>query len=143
LRPAPPPPAPAFPPVTGPVRLEIGSATSKGLVRERNEDSLLVQHLVWSNLDERHELALVVVADGMGGYSGGERASGLVVRALGAALAPLLASALAGQGPPAMPLDALDAALRDANQAVYREAQADPAYRGMGATVAAALIWNG
>jgi protein phosphatase len=142
--PTPPPAPPPFPPVTGPLRLEIGSATSKGRVRERNEDSLLVQHLVWTNLDDRHELALLVVADGMGGYSGGELASGLVVRTVGVVLTPLLASAMSGQmgGPAALSSDTLDFALREANTIVYNQAQTDPAYRGMGATAAAALIWN-
>src|SRR5262249_8806316 len=46
-------------------RLEVGAATSTGRVRTRNEDSYLTQHLTLSNLDQRRELALLVVADGM------------------------------------------------------------------------------
>src|SRR5262252_4974338 len=49
-------------------RLEIASATTRGLIRGRNEDSFLVQQMSWSNRDQRHEIALVVVPDGMGGY---------------------------------------------------------------------------
>src|SRR5208282_4167459 len=56
-------------------RLDIHAATSPGCVRERNEDSFLVQQLSWSNLEERHDLAVVVVADGMGGHEAGDRAS--------------------------------------------------------------------
>ncbi len=138
-------PAPPPSPNLGPLRLETGSATSPGRARERNEDSLLVQHLVWTNLDDRQELALLVVADGMGGYSAGERASELVVRTVGAALAPVLAGALSGEikGLAAVPPDVLDDALRDANRVVYEQARVDPACQGMGATVAAVLIWNG
>ncbi|MGH7222791.1 MAG: GYF domain-containing protein, partial [Gemmataceae bacterium] len=61
-------------------RLVVGSATTRGRVRDHNEDSLLVQQCTWSNGAARHEVALVVVADGMGGHAAGERASGLVVR---------------------------------------------------------------
>src|SRR5437899_108721 len=49
-------------------RLDVGAASSAGRVRKRNEDSFLVQQLAWSNLDERHDVALAVVADGMGGH---------------------------------------------------------------------------
>jgi hypothetical protein len=73
----------AVPMASSPCRLAIGSASSRGLVRERNEDSLLVQQLTWINQDQRHEVALVVVADGMGGHQSGDRASGLVIRTLG------------------------------------------------------------
>jgi protein phosphatase len=143
VRPAPavpPPPAP-----TGPLRLEIGSATSTGRLRERNEDSLLVLHLAWANLDERQELAILVVADGMGGYEGGDKASGLVVRSIGSSLSPLLASALSGQvrGPTTLLPETLDFALREANTTVYRQAQQDRGCRGMGATAAVALVWHG
>ena len=76
-------------------KLEIGSATSPGAVRAVNEDSFLVLQSSWANLDRRHEMAVVVVADGMGGHKAGERASGLAIRTMGKALAPLLAWAVA------------------------------------------------
>jgi protein phosphatase len=132
--------------VETPPRLDIGAATSAGRVRVRNEDSFLVQHLSWSTLDQRHELALLLVADGMGGHEAGDRASGLVVRAVGAATAPLLGGALSGQveGPDADSLAAaVDHALQEANRAVFRKSQSDPACKGMGAAVGLALVWNG
>jgi protein phosphatase len=130
----------------GPPRLDVGCATSTGRVRPRNEDSFLVQHVSWSNRDQRHDVALLVVADGMGGYPAGDEASGLVIRTLGSALAPLLAGVLNGQHRDATPgtlTDALAYALREANRAVWQRSQADAACKGMGATAAAVLLWNG
>jgi protein phosphatase len=125
-------------------RLEIASATTRGLVRGRNEDSFLVQQMSWSNRDERHEIALVVVPDGMGGYEAGDEASGIVIRKALAALAPLLNSAPTGKfkdATPAMLAETIDYAIQEANRAVYRKAKA-PAYKGMGATAAVLLIWD-
>jgi protein phosphatase len=112
-------------------------------VRERNEDSSLVQHLAWSNLDERHELAVLIVADGMGGHSAGDRASGLTLRVILGQLAPLLAEVVGGahREPSGAGLaDALERALRAANTALRQAGETEPDCAGMGATVAAALV---
>jgi protein phosphatase len=126
------------------LRLEIGAATSPGRVRDRNEDSFLVQHLVWSNLDDRRELAALVLADGMGGAAAGDRASGLVIRSAGAALAPLVSSALGGamRDAAAVP-DVIAAALREANRAVWSAARENAQCKGMGATGVVVVIWDG
>jgi protein phosphatase len=127
-------------------RLDIGSATSAGKVRTRNEDSFLVQHLTWCSLDDCHEIALLAVADGVGGQEAGDRASGLVVRTAGSVLAPLLGGALSGQFTDATPhalARSVDFALKEANRAVYRAGQRDPACKGMGATAVLVLIWDG
>lgn len=55
--------------VTGDVRLDVAAATHPGLRREANEDSYLAQSPVF------------LVADGMGGYEAGDRASAAVVEA--------------------------------------------------------------
>src|SRR4051794_33602150 len=52
-------PPPSSQLTAGSYRMEIGSATSSGRVRNRNEDSHLVQHLAWSNQNIHHEAALV------------------------------------------------------------------------------------
>lgn len=130
----------------GPCRLDIGSASSRGRVRDRNEDSLFVQQLSWISSDQRHEIALIVVADGMGGHAAGDRASGLVIRTMGTVLAPLLNGALNGKFKDATAPDlveTIDYAIKEANRAVYRAAHRDPACKGMGATVAALLVWDG
>lgn len=140
------PPPPALPVRrTGPVTLQIGSAITKGH-RERNEDSVLVHHLSWGFKEERHELAILVVADGLGGHAAGDRASTIVVRTIGQALAPLMASFVGGQfsqAGPTMMLESLDYALQEANRVVYRKGKGDPASAGMAATAAVLLIWNG
>lgn len=128
--------------VPGVCRLDVGSATSPGRVRSRNEDSFLVQQLNWSNLDRRHELALLVVADGLGGHEAGDRASGLLIQHLSAALAGLLGQAVAGTAAEA-PEALLADLLKEANRIILQKAQGDPACKGMGATVAAVLIWDG
>ncbi|MGH7173944.1 MAG: protein phosphatase 2C domain-containing protein, partial [Gemmataceae bacterium] len=126
-------------------RLVVGSATTRGRVRDHNEDSLLVQQCSWSNGEARHEVALVVVADGMGGHAAGERASGLVVRALGNVLTPLLMAALneSSAEATASPAEALQRGLHEANRLVRQTAQENTACKGMGSTAVALLIWDG
>jgi serine/threonine protein phosphatase PrpC len=125
------------------IRLDIGAATSPGRVRERNEDSFLVQHLVCCNLDVWHELAVLVVADGMGGAAAGDKASGLVVRVVGKELMALLTQMLDGTNKDSAGIaNAIAAALREANRAVWNTAQQDAACKGMGATAAVAVVWE-
>jgi len=133
------------PPVADLSRLDIGAATSAGCVRIRNEDCYLIQRLSWSHLDERRDMALVAVADGLGGHLAGDRASHLVIRTLASALTPLFNGALSGlaANTVAARAEALAAALKEANGAVYRQARADASCRGMAATAAAVLICDG
>ncbi len=130
------------PPLVRATRFQVGSATSVGHVRERNEDSLLVQHLGWAAQAVRHELVLAVVADGMGGHQAGDRAGALAVGCVAKALAPRLAGLVAGEE--ALPtvdglLDALDFALWEAHRTIARVAAEEPDCAGMGATAVAAL----
>lgn len=141
--PEPPEPAKSIAP---PQQFLIGSATTRGRVRDRNEDSLLVQQCTWSNLDQRHDVALIVVADGMGGHQAGDRASGLVVRAMSGALTPLLTTALSGTASPpaaAALTDTLERGLQEANRLVLQTAKDNVACKGMGSTAVALLIWDG
>jgi hypothetical protein len=96
------PVAPGAPPA---VRLDIGTATSEGRIRDRNDASFLVRHLVWSNLDECRELAMLVV--------GGDP----VIRSACASLTPLLGQALNGASTDALGFsEAIGWVLRDSNQ---------------------------
>jgi protein phosphatase len=126
--------------------LDIGTATSPGRVRQRNEDSFLVQRLRWSNLDARHELALVVVADGMGGHDAGDMASGMMIRSIGASISSLFAEALDESKTmlsAARLSDAVAASVSVANRNIYDLGQKQPSLRGMGATGAVILIVDG
>jgi protein phosphatase len=128
------------------VRLDMGAATSVGKVRDLNEDSYLLQQVSWCNQDERRDLGIAVVADGLGGHEAGERASHLVIRTLGSALAPILSGALSGLVRAETPRSlarALADALREANRAVFARANSEPSCRGMGATVATVIVWDG
>ena len=126
-------------------RLEVGDATSVGRVRKRNEDSFLVQHLAWSSVDGFQEIVLLVLADGMGGYEAGHQASRLTTQTVAATLTPVLTGALTGQfkaSAPEVLAENIDYALLEANRAVHRQAQSDPACRGMGATAEVVLVWG-
>lgn len=98
------------------MRFVAGWATDVGHARagKTNEDSYLVDD----------QLALFAVADGMGGHRGGEVASTVAIEALRAAFA---------RG------DAIDAAVRIANVAVFDRSASDPSLRGMGTTMTAVI----
>src|SRR5688572_16974246 len=90
--------------------------TDRGRRRE-NQDAVLVETLPGG-------AELVVVADGMGGHSGGEIASSHALAALRAALSTD---------------DDLAGAVRVANATVYQEANASTDFQGMGTTLVGLL----
>jgi serine/threonine protein phosphatase PrpC len=138
-------PAAAPPAAVGPARLAVGGATSRGCVRERNEDRFLVQQLAWSDGDEGHELAVLMVCDGMGGHQAGDRASSLAVRTMTGTLTPVLAGILQGpsrEAGAAVLTRHLERAFQDAHTAILRRAESDAACKGMGSTAAAAVVWD-
>ena len=99
------------------IRLKAGAATDIGRVRQVNQDSFLV-------LEDR---GLYAVADGMGGHQGGEVASQLAVEALRSTYV---------EGT----VDALAAAIEEANLRIHEEGEADPNLQGMGTTVVAVAV---
>ncbi|HEY1859437.1 MAG TPA: hypothetical protein VGG61_03740, partial [Gemmataceae bacterium] len=137
------------------VRLEIASWTTTGIVRTGNEDAFALLHTVESRQDNLEDAALVLLADGMGGYEAGEIAAALAVQALRKNLLrqPMFRS-LGGESP--FPSDfgpnadssaatfdvesckeLLKAALRDANKQVYTASRSGVGRRGMGCTAEA------
>lgn len=96
----------------------VGAASDTGRVRDHNEDSYLVDD----------QLALVAVADGMGGHQAGEVASATALEAL-------RASVSSG--------DAIRDAVAAANGAVYEKSTTDERLRGMGTTMTAATLASG
>ena len=111
-----------------PLILTSASAqTDAGLRRRQNEDSLLVA--------DRH--GLYVVADGMGGYAGGELASQLAVKVIAEAFETNQFAAEPHDDIPRRASE-LARAIQMANAAIYAEAKRDPKLEGMGTTVVAA-----
>ncbi len=99
--------------------LEACAISDPGKVRSTNQDAYRIVP----------ELGLFLLADGMGGARGGERASQLAVETVAEILAAV----------PHRDAAALLGAVEDANQRVYSEATRDPRFEGMGTTLVAAL----
>ena len=111
------------------MQLEFFSALDTGRARSNNEDAV--------RIDEN--LALAVLADGMGGYNAGEVASAMTVDCVRDDIARWLAE-------PRGPRDeneirqALIASAQHANAAVYQASQGKAEYAGMGTTLVTALF---
>jgi len=102
-------------------RIESSGKTDVGLVREKNEDSMLIDP----------SLGLYVVCDGMGGHVGGQVASQLAVATMAEVIRTGNPAPSPGEGDP------LVTAIRCANAAVYNKARNDPSLHNMGTTVVA------
>ncbi|WP_128431074.1 PP2C family protein-serine/threonine phosphatase [Streptomyces cyaneus] len=120
----------------------VSAISHPGLLRERNEDSLVVgPWTLCATVTENPQTLVfplgtplvVAVADGLGGHPGGEVASSLVVRRI-ASLGPALSSEVAVR-------DALNAC----NRAVYQAAGGDAGGKlsAMGTTVAGVVVQPG
>jgi protein phosphatase len=113
--------------------IEISSQSDIGCQRTNNEDSFAY----WEPEDDQQFLRkgrLAVVADGMGGYEGGQEASRLAVETLVAVYRDF-----SGDNPQ----DALIEALQAAHEQVRQYSFAHPELRGMGTTCTAAAIVRG
>ena len=120
------------------MRIEAFAWTDPGPVRENNEDNFFV--------DE--DAGLFVVADGMGGHAAGEVASRVAVDTI----RELLQGGIDPdetrldrqmQDPADVLRERLRYAMNQASARIRREAQLNPAYAGMGTTVAVLLIEGG
>jgi len=103
--------------------LEACALTDPGQVRTANQDFFKIAP----------DLGLYLLADGMGGARGGERASQVAVDTV----AEILGAS------PHRDAAALLGAVEEANQRVLHEATSDPKLEGMGTTLVAALETTG
>ena len=100
------------------MNVRSGARTDVGLVREGNEDSLLI------------DAPLFVVADGMGGHLAGDVASSTAVEVI---------SKEAGSASADDP-ESLATLVQQANAAIHKKAQENPALHGMGTTCTLVVI---
>ncbi|MFZ5824987.1 MAG: Stp1/IreP family PP2C-type Ser/Thr phosphatase [Bacillota bacterium] len=113
------------------MRLIFGERTDPGLVRPNNQDACAHKML---NLPGGG--ALLVVADGMGGYDGGEIASRLAVETLQAHVLGGVA-AWAERGALA---EGLRDGIQEANRAIIAAQMQQPALANMGTTLTAVIV---
>lgn len=115
----------------------VTALSHPGLVRDHNEDSLVVgPWTLCGTVTENPQTfvfplgtpLVVAVADGIGGQPGGEVASALVVRHL------------ASYGPSLDDEEAVRDVLNVCNEAVYAAADRDPSLTTMGTTVAGVVV---
>jgi len=144
-----------------PVVLQSGHFTDVGLVRELNEDSLLALHLTQYYESMQTQIGLYIVSDGMGGEAAGEVASRVTVRAIAEWVTDKLISAslkstheekiaaptqtgglrlAVANGHEMGTTEMLKQAVIAANREVMAYAAANPAERGLGATVTVAMV---
>jgi protein phosphatase len=118
-----------------PTPLDIASLSHPGMVRAHNEDTIFADA----------DAGIAVLADGMGGYSAGEVASGIAVNLVSNGMMPELKSGRelskvdiqSGLTHGALLLQQQIAA---ANKGIYEAAQARPECAGMGTTIVAAVF---
>lgn len=117
----------------------VGQATDTGVARQSNEDSLLVLDFSENASLTDRPLALFVIADGMGGYEGGEIASALASKVVSESVSKSLVELVESSGGGSQRVSSLlmDAVLA-AGVEVFKQSQIRK--NGMGTTLVAALI---
>jgi serine/threonine protein phosphatase PrpC len=104
--------------------LEFFSATDTGRARNNNEDSVAIDDAT----------ALLVLADGMGGYNAGEVASGMATSFVKTELGRWLTEA-SDTATDSEVRRAMDICVDNANRAIFNAANSNPQYAGMGTTL--------
>jgi protein phosphatase len=105
------------------MQIRVWCQTDKGLRRESNQDSFLINE----------ELGLFIVADGMGGHSGGEVASALAVEAVEEVIRNSHQQKLP-------PRELLTKAYEVASQKIFAKAAIETRLMGMGTTMVLAYV---
>lgn len=113
--------------------MRILAKSDIGKAREMNQDSFYVSDL------EKDEIKLYIVADGMGGYKGGEIASSLAVKSVKNFIFNNFKKTRKDRE---SILQLLKAAIEYANMIVYEKSKEDSELQDMGTTLDACLIYN-
>ena len=106
------------------MKIRSAGATHVGKVRSTNEDYL-------GGFDD---LALYVVADGMGGHAAGEVASRMAVEIIHAVFHTALSDRTEPNTAPTAPGHRLVRAIEQANERIFSAGRDDPTLSGMGTT---------
>jgi PPM family protein phosphatase len=110
--------------------IEVASLSDVGCQRENNEDALSYWE-AQSDDDFKRKGRLALVADGMGGYEGGQEASRLAVETI---------RDVYDHDPGPDPRDALLNGFRLAHERIREYAEAHPEFQGMGTTCTALAL---
>src|SRR5512143_3841386 len=122
--------------------LRVGRLTDVGHVRQLNEDSLLTLELGRVHRSIGTPIGLYVVADGMGGHSAGDVASGLAINALAQHVAATLLPFEIDNGTPTPEIENwLRDAINVANATVHEQRKL--AGTNMGTTLVMAYVAGG
>ena len=116
-------------------RIRIAALTDVGMVRDHNEDAVMVVDYVRDSLVEPDQNHLCVVCDGMGGAEAGEVAAAIAVKTIREYVETRLASAETVD-----PGKLMSAALEEANSKILEYVGSHPESRGMGSTGVTALV---
>ena len=119
--------------LSGLFRIRVAALTDIGMVRDHNEDALMIVEYVRDSLVEPDQNHLCVVCDGMGGAEAGEVAAAIAVGTIRDYVGKRLAEVLD-------PCKLMSAALEEANTKILEYVASHPESRGMGSTGVAALI---
>ena len=118
------------------VILDIAGRSNTGMVRANNEDKI----------GEDQEIGLVVLADGMGGYKGGEVASRIAVNTILEELRSEIPKLTPGEideqtGYTRESLAARKSVVK-ANESIFSISSSEPQYRGMGTTLVMGIFYD-
>ena len=112
-----------------PMMIELFAAVDPGRARSNNEDSVATDD----------DVALAVLADGMGGYNAGEVASNMATSFIRTELGRWLREA-SKQASDAEVRRAMDICVDNANRAIFNASNSNPQYAGMGTTLVVAVF---
>ena len=121
------------------VSLAVNGRTDIGQVREENEDS--IRWFAHSELP----FSYIVIADGMGGYSGGALASRIAVDCLAMAFSQMVTPTFLACTPEQQKLmiqATLRKSIRQANHSIIQAKTENPKFAHMGTTLVVAVIWQ-